>query len=175
MWIKFPQAVVALFLLVTLSACQTNKSLVGEYFDLDTDLKIEFIVDSDINQDELGIASPLFIRLYELKSEKMMKKADFIDIYEKDKETLGADMIGEVHKLKRFTPGQNRTENFVLEKSTQYVALYAEFFDFKESKFKLIFPVVANNVFRNAIKIRVSGNQLLFNSPVDDPQHKPAN
>ncbi len=169
MWSKSPRKIVLLLLLVTISACQTNKSLVGEYFDLDTDLKIDFIVDSDINQDELGIASPLFIRMYELKSEKMMKKADFIDIYEKDKETLGADMIGEVHKLKRFTPGQNRTEQFVLQKKTQYVALYAEFFDFKESKFKLIFPVVSNNVFRNSIKIRISGNQLLFNSSADDP------
>jgi type VI secretion system protein VasD len=169
MWSKSPRTIVLLLLLVTISACQTNKSLVGEYFDLDTDLKIDFIVDSDINQDELGIASPLFIRMYELKSEKMMKKADFIDIYEKDKETLGADMIGEVHKLKRFTPGQNRTEQFVLQKKTQYVALYAEFFDFKESKFKLIFPVVSNNVFRNSIKIRISGNQLLFNSSADDP------
>jgi type VI secretion system protein VasD len=175
MWSKLPQAVVVLLLLTTLSACQSNKSLVGEYFDLDTDLKIEFIVDSDINQDELGIASPLFIRLYELKSEKMMKKADFIDIYEKDKEALGADMVGEAHKLKRFTPGQNRIESFVLDKDTQYVALYAEFFDFKESRFKLIFPVVANNVFRNSIKIRVSGNQLLFNSPADDPQHNSTN
>jgi type VI secretion system protein VasD len=175
MWSKFPQAICVFLLLLSISACQSNKSVVGEYFDLDTDLKIEFIVDSDINQDELGIASPLFIRMYELKSDKMMKKADFIDIYEKDKETLGADLVGEVHKLKRFTPGQNRTENFVLEKNTQYVALYAEFFDFKESSFKLIFPVVANNVFRNSIKIRVSGNQLLFNSPADDPQHKPAN
>jgi type VI secretion system protein VasD len=169
MWSKSPHTIVLLLLLITISACQTNKSLVGEYFDLDTDLKIDFIVDSDINQDELGIASPLFIRMYELKSEKMMKKADFIDIYEKDKETLGADMIGEVHKLKRFTPGQNRTEQFVLQKKTQYVALYAEFFDFKESKFKLIFPVVSNNVFRNSIKIRISGNQLLFNSLADDP------
>lgn len=175
MWIKFPQSVVILLLLTILSGCQSNKSLVGEYFDLDTDLKIDFIVDSDINQDELGIASPLFIRMYELKSDKMMKKADFIDIYEKDKETLGADMIGEMHKLKRFTPGQNRTENFVLEKNTQYVALYAEFFDFKESKFKLIFPVVANNVFRNSIKIRISGNQLLYEIPADDPNYKPEN
>ena len=175
MWSKFTQSSVILFLLFNVAACQSNKSIVGEYFNLDTDLKIDFIIDADINQDEQGIASPLFIRMYELKSEKMMKKADFIDIYEKDKETLGADLVGEVHKLKRFTPGQNRTESFVLDKGTQYVGLYAEFFDFKESKFKLTFPVVANNVFRNSIKIRVSGNQLLFNSPADDPEQKPAN
>lgn len=166
---KFSLPVFVFLMITGLSSCQSNKSYVGEYFDLDTDLKIEFLVDSDINQDELGVASPLFIRMYELKSDKMMKKADFIDIYEKDKETLGADLVGEVHKLKRFTPGQNRVEQFVLEKNTQYVGLYAEFFDFKESRFKLIFPVVSNNVFRNAIKVRVSANQILFDSAADDP------
>lgn len=169
MWSKFRFSTLVLLLMVAVSSCQTNKSLVGEYFDLDTDLKIDFIVDSDVNQDEMGIASPLFVRMYQLKSDKMMKKADFIDIYEKDKETLGADLVGEVRKLKRFTPGEQRSEQFVLDKKTTYVALYAEFVDYKESKFKLIFPVVANNVFRNQITVRISGNQLLFNSPADDP------
>ncbi len=166
---RFLRPVFILMMMAFLSSCQSNKSYLGEYFNLDTDLKIEFLIDSDINQDEMGVPSPLFIRMYELKSDKMLKKADFIDIYENDKETLGADLVGEVHKLKRFTPGVNRTEQFVLEKNTQYVGLYAEFFDFKESRFKLIFPVVSNNVFRNSVRIRVSANQIMFDSAADNP------
>lgn len=148
-------------LLTALTACQSMNATVGGYLNLDTDLKIEFKVDADINPDELGKASPLFIRMYELASNKMMKKADFIEIYERDKEVLGADMIT-VHKLKRIKPGESRTEHFVLDKKTNYVALYAEFLEFKDSKFKLIIPVVANNVIRNSVVIRVSGNELIF-------------
>ncbi len=144
-----------------LTGCQTINGQVGSYFGMDTDLQIDFIVDADINPDELGKASPLFIRMYELKTEKMMEKSGFIDLYERDKEILGADMVAK-HELKRFKPGENRTENFVLEKTANQVALFAEFLEFKDSKFKLIFPVVANNVFRNKVTIKVSGNELIL-------------
>jgi len=150
-----------------LTACQSMNAAVGGYLGLDTDLQIDFIVDADINPDELDKASPLFIRMYELKSKKMIRKADFIEIYERDKEVLGADLINS-HKLKRFKPGENRTEHFVLDPKTHYVALYAEFLEFKESKYKLIIPVVANNVFRNTVIIRVSGNELIFDQPIDE-------
>ncbi len=160
--------IVGFAILITgLSACQSMNGAVGGYLGLDTDLQIDFNIDADINPDELGKASPLFIRMYELKSKKMMKKSDFIELYERDKEVLGADMTA-VHKLKHFKPGENRTEHFVLSPKTRYVALYGEFLEFKDSKYKLIIPVVANNVFRNSVTIRVSGNELIFDEPVDD-------
>lgn len=158
---------IVISLISLMTACQSMNAAVGGYLGLDTDLEIVFKVDADINPDELDKASPLFIRMYELKSKKMIKKADFIEIYERDKEVLGADMLA-VHKLKRLKPGESRTEHFVLDGKTQYVALYAEFLEFKESKYKLIIPVVANNVVRNTVVIRVSGNQLIFDQPIDE-------
>ncbi len=146
-----------------LVGCASNKSVVGGYLELDTDISIEFIVDSDSNPDELDIGSPLFVRMYELKSEKMMNKAEFIDLYENDKNAIGADMVGTVHRLKRLKPGENRTEHFVLDHKTQFIALYAEFLNFQESKYKLVIPVVINNVFRNRATIRISGNNMLLN------------
>ena len=156
------QLSLAIFLLLLglLNACQSNKSVVGGLLDFDTDLKINFVVDADINPDEQGVASPLFVRMYQLKSPKQMTKADFIDLHERDKVTLGADMIGDVHRLKHFKPGEDRVELFVLDQKTQYVALYAEFLDFKDSKFKLVVPVVINNVFRNTAVVGISGNQM---------------
>ncbi|MCW8935088.1 MAG: type VI secretion system lipoprotein TssJ [Gammaproteobacteria bacterium] len=153
------------FLLSVLTACQSMNGAVGGYFGLDTDLEITFEVDADINPDEMGKASPLFIRMYELKAKKMMKKADFIELYERDKEVLGADMIA-VHKLKHFNPGKARSEHFVLDPKTKYVALYGEFLEFKNARYQLIIPVVANNVFRNSVVIRVSGNELIFDEEV---------
>ncbi|MCP4430341.1 MAG: type VI secretion system lipoprotein TssJ [Gammaproteobacteria bacterium] len=144
------------------SCASGNKSVVGGYLGLDTDVSIEFVVDADSNPDELGIGSPLFVRMYELKNSKMMQKADFIDLYEQDIKTIGADLVGEVHRLKRLKPGENRVEKFVLDKKTQYIALYAEFLEFKDSKYKLIIPVVSNNVFINTAVIRISGNQMLL-------------
>lgn len=161
----FYLASITLFLSV-LVGCQSMNAAVGGYFDLDTDLQIDFKVDADINPDELGKASPLFIRMYELSESKMMKRADFIEIYERDKEIIGSDLVA-VHKLKRLIPGESRTEHFVLDKKTNYVALYAEFLEFKEAKYKLILPVVANNVFRNSVVIKISGNELIFDENMD--------
>ncbi|VAW56783.1 hypothetical protein MNBD_GAMMA07-1777 [hydrothermal vent metagenome] len=161
------KAAILTMLIVGISACQSMSGTVGVYLDLDTDLQIDFEVDADINPDELGVASPLFIRMYELKSRKMVQKADFLELYERDKEMLGADFIS-VHNLKHFEPGENRTEHFVLAKNANYVVLYAEFLAFKDSKYKLIIPVVANNVFRNSVVIRVSGNTLIFDKIKSD-------
>lgn len=156
---------IKMFFIITsvslLMACQSMNSKVGTYFSLDTDLQIDFVVDSDINPDESGSASPLFIRMYELSNDKMIGKADFIELFESDKDVLGADLVAK-HELKRFKPGESRTENFVIAKSANHVALFAEFLDFKEAKFKLIFPVVANNVFRNKVSVHVSGNELIL-------------
>jgi len=158
-------ASLAVLLAGLLAGCQSMNGAVGGYFGLDTDLQINFIIDADINPDELGKASPLFIRMYELQSKKMMKKADFIELYERSKEVLGADLMA-MHKLRHFKPGETRTENFVLSPKTRYVALYGEFLEYKDAKYKLIIPVVANNVFRNSVKIRVSGNELIFEEEI---------
>ena len=96
-----------------------------------------------------------------MKAKKIINKADFIDLYERDKEVLGADLVTS-RKLKRFKPGESREEHFVLDKGTKYIALYAEFLDFKESGFRLVIPVVTNNVFRNTAIINVTGNTLIL-------------
>lgn len=144
-----------------LSACQSINSSVGGFFNLDTDINIEFYVDANINPNESGRPSPLFIRMYELKSNKMLKNAHFLDIFENDKEALGADLVVK-YKLKLIQPGENRIDQFVLEPETNFIGLYAEFLNFKTAKYKLIIPVVVNNVFRNSVAIRVSGNELIF-------------
>lgn len=144
-----------------LTACATINNKVGTALKLETDLKVSFQVDADINQDENEKPSPLFIRLYELKSPKMFTRADFIDLYDRDKDALGADLIDK-QVLKRLKPGEDTQVHFVLDKETEYVGLYAEFLDYKDAEYKLVFPVVANNVIRTAVKIHVSGNEIKF-------------
>lgn len=152
--------ILAFFMLINLSACSSINSTVGGFFNMDTDLEIKFKVDSDINPDDDKKPSPLFVRMYELKSNKMFSKANFIDIYEKDEEVLGADMLAK-QRLRRLVPGESRNENFVLNKETRFIGLYAEFFQFKKSGFKLIVPVVPTNVIGTSAEILIAGNKLI--------------
>lgn len=142
-----------------LSACTSVNHKVGSVLNLDTDLKLELTAGGTINPDEKNVPSPVFIRLYELKSTAAFNKADFIDLYESDTEVL-ADSLVAKQELKRLIPATRRTDQLVLNKDTEYVALFAEFYRYKDSKAKVVFPVTASNVVRNSIKIEVVGNEI---------------
>lgn len=150
-------SIAATFLLV---ACSSDTSKVGAYLNFDTDLKLSFQVDSDINPDDRGKPAPLFVRLYELKSPKLFEKAGFIELYERDQEALGADFAGK-QVLKPFVPGQSRVERMVLGKETRYVGLYAEFLRYKGAQFKAVIPVVGHNILASSARIHLSGNQIV--------------
>ena len=146
--------------MMILSACSSINSSIGGFFNMDTDLEIKFKVDADVNPDDDRKPSPLFVRMYQLKSTKMFNKANFIDLYEKDKDVLGADMLSK-QVLRRIKPGESRDENFVLNKKTRFIGLYAEFLQYKKSSFKLIIPVVPTNVIGTTEEVLISGNNLI--------------
>lgn len=141
---------------------KVNSGVVG-MFDLDTDLKVIFIAGKDINPDEKHSPSPLYIRLYELTSDHAFIKADFLALYEKDDALLGKDLIAK-RELNRIVPGESREETLVLDPKTRYVALFAEYFEYKNAKYKLIFPVTSKNVIKNTVRIELSGNNMLLQS-----------
>lgn len=149
-------AIATVFLLV---GCTKLNSGVGGVLNLETDLKLVIKASATINPDEKGKASPVFIRMYELTEIGPFEKANFIDLYEKDEEVLGGSLVAK-KELARFIPNLDRKEKFVLNEETRYVALYAEFFRYKDAKYKVIFPVTAKNIFSNAVKININANTL---------------
>ena len=154
---------IAAFILVSMSivmvGCSSSKSRVGGVLNLDTDLKLTFEVASDINPDDTSRPSPVFVRFYQLKSATAFDKADFIDIYERDKEIFGGDIISK-QVLKPLLPGVGRTESFVLESGAKMIAIYAEFSQYPGSTYKVIFPVTENNVIKNKATINISGRTI---------------
>lgn len=155
----FMKVIFGALLLLALIGCSSSKSRVGGVFNLDTDLKLTLQVGSDINPDDNNRPSPVFVRLYQLKSTTAFDKADFIDIYERDKEIFGGDIIN-TQTLKPLVPGETRTERLVLEPGARAIAIYAEFSQYPGSTYKVTFPVTENNVIRNAETIRISGRTL---------------
>jgi type VI secretion system protein VasD len=151
--------VIFVFAVVALTACSTVNSKVGGFFKMDTDLALTFIADADINPDDRKRPSPVFLRMYELKSTKQFEKSNFIDLYERDAETLGADMVAK-QTLKRLKPGEERKDKFVLKPETRYVGLFGEFLQYKDAKFKVIVPITTTNVIASSAVVHLSGNTL---------------
>lgn len=159
-WVMNLSKSVILFLVLGISvSCSTMNTKIGGMLNLDTDLDLTFKADADINPDENNTPSPLYIRMYELKSDKQFKNADFIDLYERDKELLGADMLAK-QRLKRLVPGEKREKDFVLDPQTRFVGLFAEFQKYKNSTFKVIIPVEPTNVVASSSEVHVSGNTI---------------
>lgn len=157
--VRFLNVVLLCVGLAYLASCSSVNHKVGSVLNLDTDMKLQVVVSENVNPDERENSSPIFIRLYELSDPKAFERADFIDIYEQDSNILEADLVAK-QELKPFTPGEVRTERFVLAKETRFVALFAEFYQYKDAKSKIIFPITASNVVRNSIKIQLSGTEI---------------
>ncbi len=157
---------VIFFLIFYSTACTKLNTKVGGMLDLDSDLRVSFLVEADVNPDDTEVPSPLIVRMYELKSPKTFQKANFIDLYEKDDEVLGVDLVGR-QTLKHMQPGENRTSHFVLNKETEYVGLFAEFLKYKEAKYKVVIPIAKTNVFSSTAKVRLFENQLILVSERD--------
>lgn len=159
---KYFVRILAVFALLAplLSCTKVNSGVVG-MFNLDTDLKLILLAGKDINPDEKHSPSPLFIRLYELSSDQAFNRADFLGLYEKDDALLGKDLIAK-RELNRLVPGETQEDGFVLDANTRYVGLFAEFYEYKNSKYKLVFPVTPKNVVKNTVRVEVTGNQMLL-------------
>lgn len=153
------KTILAGVLLLSTMSCSTLNTKVGGLLNLDTDLTLTFLAEADVNPDDNKTPSPLFVRLYELKSPNMFNKANFIDIFERDAEVLGADMVSK-QRLRHIRPGETRKTEFVLGKETKYVGLYAEFLQYKNAKYKIVIPVDQTNVISTSASIAISGNRL---------------
>lgn len=155
-WFKTIALVVGI---AAMTACTSLNTKVGGVFKLDTDLHLTFKTDADINPDDKKRPSPLFLRMYELKSTKQFDKANFIDLFERDSEILGADLVAK-QTLKRLKPGDERTDKLVLKPETRFVALFAEFLQYKDAKFKIVIPIAPTNVFASSGTVYLYGNTL---------------
>ncbi|MBL1276980.1 MAG: type VI secretion system lipoprotein TssJ [Ectothiorhodospiraceae bacterium] len=151
----------ALITLILSAACTTMNTKVGGMLNLDSDLKINFLVETDINPDDNQTPSPLILRMYQLKAPTAFNKANFIDIYEKDTEILGSELVSR-KKLKRIKPGENHETRFVLDPETKFVGIYAEFLKYKDADFKLIIPIAQTNVFSSTADVKISMNKLIL-------------
>lgn len=148
---------------LALSACGQLNSRVGGAFNFDTDLKLVLEAKVLINPDENNSSSPVFLRLYELKSPREFEAASFMDLYQADAATLGGALLGR-QNIAALLPGEARTERFVVDPATRYVGIFAEFYQYPQARAKLVVAVDSQNLIDNTMQVVVDGNQLSLKS-----------
>jgi len=114
-------------------------------------VKAQFDIQASVNPDSRGRPSPVVVRLYELKSMASFNGADFFSIYERDKETLGGELMAREEFL--FRPGEKRQLDRKLQLDTRYVGVIAAFRDLEHAQWRATMAVTPGDVVPMMIKL----------------------
>jgi type VI secretion system protein VasD len=96
----------------------------------------------NVNPDSRGRASPIVTRLFELKSLAAFQSADFFSLFDRDKETLGNDLVAKEELV--LQPGENRQFKREMQADTRFVAMIAGYRDIERSRWRASTPVPLN-------------------------------
>ncbi len=134
-----------------------------------TELKVTILAGLDINPTDVGSAAPLQLRLYELKSQDLFNRADFLDIYLQDSVTLQDTLIRK-HLLPVVLPDSTTALFFTLDQETRYVAVLAEFARYQSSFPVSVYRVVRNTA--NLISLQINDNHIRINAHRGQQPHQ---
>ena len=87
---------------------------------------------SDINPDAEGRPSPVWLRIYELRGDAAFQSADFLGLFDHDKQVLAGDLIAQDRYS--VNPGQSMDIVMKADPDTRVVAVLAEFRDYRNSQ-----------------------------------------
>jgi len=102
------------------------------------------------NPDARKRASPLVVRIYELKSSAAFEAADFLSLYERDQATLAAEMGAREEFTLR--PGDSKPWEKTVGPDVRFIGVIGAFRDIEHARWKAIVPVKASA--RNVVTIR---------------------
>jgi type VI secretion system protein VasD len=108
-------------------------------------------VDQAANPDLNGRASPVVVRVYELRSPAAFSGADFFSLFEKESETLAGDLVGREEYVLR--PAETRPYRRQLQPDTKFIGVVGAFRDLEHSRWRQVAPVPAERQSTIAIGI----------------------
>jgi len=115
----------------------------------------------------------LKVRLYELKSFRTFKKADFFSLYEDDEGTLGADLL-EQDEL-QFKPNKARRYRRKLQPDTRYIGIMAAYRDIDNARWRAIIKIKPLKTRRIVVHLEAKGvrvKNLEDDGISDDPSNQ---
>jgi type VI secretion system protein VasD len=108
---------------------------------------------ADANPDAAGAGAPVAVRVYLLRSTAAFEQADFFALYQREQETLGADLAGRDELL--ITPGGTQTLNKELGPGVGFIGVVAAFRDIQRANWRVTAAPPANQT--TAVQVSVEG------------------
>jgi type VI secretion system protein VasD len=101
-----------------------------------TQAHAQLIVSSDVNPDASGRASPIVVRLFQLRNDGEFAAADFFTLYDKEKETLGASFIAREEYV--LAPGETRTLDLAVNPDARFIGALAAYRDIRAAHWRAL-------------------------------------
>ncbi len=150
---KIIQFLLVALLAVAVSSCQTTRRTLN----FDTSVALNLDVQSDVNPDSDGRASPVVVRVFMLADDRQFSREEFLNLYESAESRLGKDLIDTVI-LKEFAPGEQRIEELPLTPEVKYVGLLAEFVQYQRADALMLLPITDHR--KNDYAITLAGTSI---------------
>lgn len=124
-------------------------------------LSIKVSAGAKLNADNRGRPSPVVVRLYELKSVAEFNSADFLSLYEKDQQVLGAALV--VRDELVVNPGESKTIDKLLDADARFIGVMASFRELEKARWRSAVTLVPakNNVVTitlDALSVQAAGS-----------------
>ena len=108
-------------------------------------------VDQAANPNLNGRASPIIVRVYELRSSAAFSGADFFSLFDSESETLAGDLVG--REEYGVSPAETQPYRRQLQPDTKFIGVVAAFRDLEHSRWRQVVPVPAERQSTIAIGI----------------------
>jgi type VI secretion system protein VasD len=115
---------------LTLSACGGVKPVKP------TEAHAQLIVSDDANPDSSGRASPVVVRVFQLRNDGEFATADFFALYDKEKETLGASFISREEYV--LNPGESRELELAVNADARFIGALAAYRDIRSAQWRAL-------------------------------------
>lgn len=94
---------------------------------------------SGLNPDSKGRASPIVMRFFELKTHAAFNGADFFSVWDRERETFGAELVAREEFSLR--PSETTTFKRTLQPETRYLGVVAAFRDLEHAQWRADYSV----------------------------------
>jgi type VI secretion system protein VasD len=110
------------------------------------------VAQSDVNPDASGRASPIVVRVYQLREDSKFAGADFFALFDDDQKLLGADALA--REEFELNPGEHRDVEFAVQPDAKFVGVLAAYRDIRNAQWRALGPVPKKGMFKkNALQI----------------------
>ncbi len=121
-----------------------------------TQVSVEISSDGTVNPDINGAASPVLLRIYELKEKSNFVNANFFALFDKEQATLAGDLVRKQEF--QIVPNAKKTVAITVDPSTRLLGFFAAFRSLDNAQWRAVSNLQEHK--NNILKLKLNGANL---------------